>query len=117
MGKGTRRFGGDGREHANDFTNTNVAFTARARAKDIPIITSASDEASVDILKLAGSSFVLRLEEMIGQSFARRTLGGDAKSHVIGEFDELLIAEATAHGYTSGRKNIAGKQGCARLRE
>jgi Trk K+ transport system NAD-binding subunit len=82
---------------ASDVTNTNVAFTVRGLAKDLPIITSASDEASVDILKLAGSSFVLRLEDMIGQSFARRTVGGDAMSHVIGRFDDLLIAEATAH--------------------
>ena len=82
---------------ASDVTNTNVAFTVRGLATDLPIITSASDEASVDILYLAGSSFVLRLEEMIGQSFALRTLGGDTMSHVIGQFDELLIAEATTH--------------------
>ncbi|MEE8526018.1 MAG: NAD-binding protein [Thermoanaerobaculia bacterium] len=82
---------------ASDVTNTSVAFTVRGLAKDLPIITSARDEASVDILKLAGSSFVLRLEEVLGQSFARRTVGGDAMSHVIGQFDDLLIAEATAH--------------------
>jgi Trk K+ transport system NAD-binding subunit len=82
---------------ASDVINTNVAFTVRALAKDVPIITTADDEASVDILKLAGSSFVLRLDEMIGQSFARRAVGGDAMSHVIGHFDEVLIAEATAH--------------------
>jgi Trk K+ transport system NAD-binding subunit len=82
---------------ASDVTNTNVAFTVRVLAKDLPIITSASDEASVDILKLAGSSVVLRPEQMIGESFALRTLGGDTMSHVIGEFDKLLIAEATAH--------------------
>lgn len=82
---------------SSDFTNTNVAFTVRGLAKEVPIITSADDEASVDILKLAGSSFVLRLPQLTGQSFARRTLGGDAKSHIIGKFDKLLIAEATAH--------------------
>ena len=81
----------------SDIQNTSVAFTVREIAKHVPIVTSASDEASVDILELAGSSYVLRLEEIIGQSFARRTLGGDAKSHVIGKFDQLLIAEATAH--------------------
>jgi Trk K+ transport system NAD-binding subunit len=93
-----------------------VAFTAQALAKDVPIITSASDEASVDILGLAGSSFVLRLEEMIGQSFSRRTVGGDAMSHVIGEFDDLLIAEATAHrtplvGKTLGESKLREKVG------
>ena len=82
----------------SDVTNTNVAFTVRGLAKELPIITSASDEASVDIMKLAGSNFVLRLEERIGQAFARRTVGGDAMSHVIGQFDELMIAEATTRG-------------------
>jgi len=82
---------------ASDVTNTAVSFTIRGVAKDVPIVTSAGDEASVDVLELAGSTVVLRLEEMIGQSFARRTVGGDAVSHVIGRFDDLLIAEATAH--------------------
>ena len=89
---------------APDITNTSVAFTVRGVAEDLPIIASAQHEASVDILKLAGSTEVMRLEEMIGQSFARRIVGGDAMSHVIGEFDELLIAEAGAH-----RTPIVGK--------
>ncbi|RMH15210.1 MAG: potassium channel protein [Acidobacteria bacterium] len=82
---------------ASDVRNTSVAFTVRELAPELPVITTARDEASVDILKLAGSTTVLRLEEMIGRSFARRTVGGDAMSHVIGQFDDLLIAEATAH--------------------
>jgi voltage-gated potassium channel len=82
---------------ASDFANTNVAFTVRGLVDDLRIITTASDEASAKILKLAGSNVVLRLEEMIGQSFARRTVGGDAMSHAIGQFDDLVIAEATAH--------------------
>ncbi len=106
---------------ARDVTNTSVAFTVRGLTEhggsehggseqggsehggseqesreELPIVVSAKDEASVDILKLAGSSLVLRLEEMIGQAFARR-VGVDATAHVIGEFDGLLIAEATAH--------------------
>ncbi|MBW2542822.1 MAG: NAD-binding protein [Deltaproteobacteria bacterium] len=80
-----------------DFANSNVAFTVRGLVEKLPIITTASDEASIDILKLAGSTAVLRLEEMIGQSFARRTVGGDAMSHAIGQFGDLVIAEATAH--------------------
>ena len=98
---------------ASDVTNTHVAFTVQGLAKETPIITSASDEASVDILKLAGSSLVLRLEEVIGQSFARRTVGGDAMSHVIGQFDDLLIAEANAHCTPLVGKTLAE----SRLRE
>jgi Trk K+ transport system NAD-binding subunit len=79
-----------------DVTNTNVAFTVRGVADNVPIVTSASDEASVDIQKLSGSSHVMRLEKMMGQGFARRAMGGDAVTHVIGRFDEVLIAEANA---------------------
>ncbi|MBD3256798.1 potassium channel protein [candidate division GN15 bacterium] len=82
---------------ASDVTNTNVAFTVRELAKDLPIITSVREEASVDILGLAGSNHVLQFQQMIGQSFSVRTLGGDSKAHVIGQFDKLLIAEAAAH--------------------
>jgi len=83
---------------ANDYANTNVASTVRAISKNVPIITTASDEDSVDILMLAGSQHVVRLDEMIAQAFARRTIGGDAMAHTIGRFDRLLIAEAMAHG-------------------
>jgi len=82
---------------ANDFKNTNVTFTVRAVSKEIPIITTAHDEPSVDILKRAGSTDVLRLEELMGQAFANRTLGGDAQAHIIGRFGNLLIAEANAN--------------------
>lgn len=82
---------------ATDVINTSVAFTVRQAATQVPIVTLASDVASVDIMKLAGSNFVIRLEDIMGQSFARRSVGGDAVSHTIGQFDELLIAEASAH--------------------
>ncbi|MFG0320506.1 MAG: potassium channel family protein [Planctomycetota bacterium JB042] len=80
----------------NDVTNTHVAFTVREIAERVPIVSTATHQDSVDVQMLAGSKSVLRLEEMIGQSFSRRMLGGDALAHVIGRFDEILIAEATA---------------------
>jgi Trk K+ transport system NAD-binding subunit len=89
---------------ASDTVNTNVAFNVRGVCESVPIAATASDEASVDILELAGSNEVLRLEEMLGQSFARRTMGGDAVAHVMGQFGELMIAEATAR-----RTPLAGK--------
>jgi Trk K+ transport system NAD-binding subunit len=62
------------------------------------IVATAEQPESVDILELAGSSRVLQLAEMMGQALARRVIGRDAKSHVIGRFGELLIAEAVAAG-------------------
>ncbi|QEG39078.1 potassium channel family protein [Roseimaritima ulvae] len=81
-----------------DVANTNVAFTAREIAEQVPIVATATDVASVDILELAGCTRVLELAEMMGRSLARRVIGRDAKTHVIGQFDELLIAEASAAG-------------------
>lgn len=80
----------------SDTANTNIAFTVREISDSVPIVATASFEASIDILELAGCNRVLHLGEMLGQSLARRVLGRDAKSHVIGEFEELLIAEAAA---------------------
>ena len=82
----------------NDMVNTNVASTVRGVSDKVPIIASARDEASIDILKLAGSTHVLRLDEMMGLSLARRTIGSDAMAHVIGEIENLLIAEANVAG-------------------
>ncbi len=98
---------------ASDVTNTNVAHTVRGVAKEVPVITTADHEDAVDVLELAGSNLVLRLEVMMGQSFARRKVGGDAMSHVIGQFDDLLIAEATAHRTPLVGKTLAE----SRLRE
>jgi voltage-gated potassium channel len=92
---------------ANDFANTNIAFTVRELSETIPIITTSNSAASVDILELAGSTHVLQLGEMMGQSLARRTIGGDARAHVIGRFEQLLIAEATAAGTPLVGKNLA----------
>lgn len=82
----------------SDTMNTNIAFTAREICDSIPIVTIANSPDSVDILKLAGSDNVLQLGVMMGQSLARRTLGGNARVHVIGRFDQLVIGEAPATG-------------------
>jgi len=81
-----------------DVVNTNVAFTAREVSADVRIVATAQADGSVDILELAGCNRVFRLAEMIGQSLARRVLGRDAKTHEIGQFDSLVIAEASAAG-------------------
>ncbi|CAN5861659.1 potassium channel protein [soil metagenome] len=83
---------------STDVINTNVAFTVRGLSKDVQIITTCSFEASADIMELAGSNHVLRLGEMMGEFLSRRANGGDACAHVIGQFGELQIAEATVSG-------------------
>jgi Trk K+ transport system NAD-binding subunit len=82
----------------SDIVNTNVVATVRGISETVHIIATATDPASIDILELAGSTHVLRLDEMMGQFLARRTTGGDAMAHKIGQFDSLLIAEANVAG-------------------
>ncbi|MBX3447905.1 MAG: NAD-binding protein [Planctomycetaceae bacterium] len=81
-----------------DTTNTNIAFTVREISSSVTIVATASTDASVDILELAGCNQVLKLAEMLGQALARRVLGRDARSLVVGQFGNLLIAEAAAAG-------------------
>lgn len=80
----------------SDTANTNIVFTVREISPTVSIVSTASFLASVDILELAGSTQVLQLGEMLGQALARRVLGRDARSHVVGSFGDLMIAEAAA---------------------
>jgi Trk K+ transport system NAD-binding subunit len=79
---------------ADDFMNSNIAFTVREVSETVPIVSFARAPESVDVLELAGSTHVLQLTEMLGRSLARRTVAGDSRTNVIGRFGELLIAEA-----------------------
>ncbi|MFN2372757.1 MAG: TrkA family potassium uptake protein [Cyclonatronaceae bacterium] len=80
----------------NDMANTNITFTVREYNPDVKIVSTAASSDSVDILKLAGANHVLQMGEVLGRSLARRTLGGNARVHVIGHMDELVIGEAVA---------------------
>jgi voltage-gated potassium channel len=88
----------------NDMVNTNIASTVREISETVPIMTVANHRASVDILQLAGSNHVLQLGEMLGQALSRRVSGGDTMAHVIGQFDELVFAEAPV-----GQTSLAGQ--------
>lgn len=81
-----------------DTNNTNITFTVREFSPDVKIVATASSSDSVDILQMAGANHVLQMGEVLGRSLARRTLGGNARVHVIGHIDKLVIGEATVQG-------------------
>ncbi len=91
----------------SDVVNTNVAFTVRELSPDVPIVVTANSEDAIDILKLAGSSKVIQLAEIMGQALARRITGVDARAHIIGEVRGILLAEATAAGTPLVGKTLA----------
>ncbi|MEL6891372.1 MAG: NAD-binding protein [Actinomycetota bacterium] len=97
----------------NDQTNTNIAFTVREIAPDVAIVASANSPAAVDILEIAGADHVVQLGEVLGDAMAARALGLGGRSHSIGSFAGLQIAEAGAIGTDLVDRTLAE----ARLRE
>lgn len=92
---------------ASDTTNSNVVFTVREISPRVPIVATANRPASVDILELAGADQVLQLGVMLGDELAGRILGPDAKSHAVGGFGDLLIAEAGVRGTAMVGRTLA----------
>jgi voltage-gated potassium channel len=90
-----------------DEINTNIAFTVRELNEHIPIITTADSPNSVDILQMAGSTKVLQIYDMLGRSLAAWTLGGDCRSTIISQLDELILAQSHASGTPLVGKTLA----------
>lgn len=79
-----------------DVINTSVAFTVRGMSADIPVFATAREPAASEILKLAGCTRVLDLTELMANALARRAIGGQKFTHVVGRIDDLVIAEVDA---------------------
>ncbi len=100
----------------DEVSNTSVAVTVRAVTDSVPIVALARRSSAVSVLKLSGCTRVLELGEMMGRALARRASGGTKICHVVGRFDELLIAEANAGetplaGKTLGESNVRSEAG------
>jgi voltage-gated potassium channel len=94
----------------SDVINTNAAFTARELSESVPIVATATSDAARDLLELAGATFVLRQEVMMGSALARRVSIRDSDARVIGRLGELLIAEASAYGTPLPGNTIGGSE-------
>ncbi|MDA0274510.1 MAG: potassium channel family protein, partial [Actinobacteria bacterium] len=90
----------------SDVINTNITFTLREVAPDIPVIATAASPASVDILELAGASFVVELGVVLGKMIAQRVLGSDATDHIVGIVSGISIAEVGVPGPKVAVKTI-----------
>jgi voltage-gated potassium channel len=98
-----------------DTTNSNITFTVREFDATVPIVVTATTDASVDVLTLAGADRVLQLGVLLGDAMARRVLG-TAHSHIVGAIDDLLVAEASAGitplaGHTLGELDLRERCG------
>jgi Trk K+ transport system NAD-binding subunit len=91
-----------------DEINTNIASTVRELNERVPIITTADSVYSEDILEMAGSTRVLQLYDLLGRTLATWTVGGDCRSNIISQFDELILAESPAIGTPLVGKTLPG---------
>ena len=80
----------------DDFLSTNIIYTIREICPGVVTVTNADREESTDILQLAGSTHVLQVNRMLGRALARRIYGVSMTANVVGRFDQLIIAEASA---------------------
>lgn len=81
----------------SDASNTNVVLTVRAIAPDVPIIATADEEDSVDLLELSGATHVLAVKQRLGEQLANRVNAGHAEVHQLGQYRNLVIGEFPVH--------------------
>lgn len=81
----------------SDTVNSNLSNTVRELDEDVVIVATADSPDSIDLLKMAGCDHVIRMGDMLGRALSRRTIGQDSRVHVIGRFDQLIVAEAMAY--------------------
>ncbi|WP_092224500.1 potassium channel family protein [Desulforhopalus singaporensis] len=88
----------------DDLINTNISFTVREISEHVPIVSTADNEHSLDILKFPGNTQVFQFMKMLGESLAERTQGFGSATTRVSNFDKLLIGEISAK-----RTSLAGK--------
>lgn len=81
----------------SDTVNSNIANTVRELDENVVIVATVDSPDSIDLLKMAGCNHVIRMGDMLGRALSRRTIGQDSRVHVIGRFDQLIVAEAMAY--------------------
>lgn len=84
----------------SDIVNTSVAFTVRGITDKTPVVSTVREEDSIEILQLAGCGSVLNITKLVAEGLARRANGGHQFSHVIGQIDDLCIAEVDSNRTT-----------------
>lgn len=83
---------------SSDPINTNIVFVVRQVSENVPIVSLSNVAESGDILKLAGSTEVFDIGDLVGKSLARSSSNEGSGAHVMGKIEDLRIVEALASG-------------------
>ncbi len=89
-----------------DTENTKIILTIRYIAPDVPIVVIANEEEAIHVLELSGANHVLPVKKWLGSQLANRVNAQHAKSHPIGQYEDLLIAELAVHNTPLVHKTI-----------
>jgi voltage-gated potassium channel len=81
----------------SDTENTKIILSIRHLSQHVPVIAIANEDESVDVMELSGANQVLPVKRWLGEQLANRIDAQHAKSHPIGEYEDLLIAELAVH--------------------
>lgn len=90
-----------------DAANTNIILTVREICPSVPIIATAENLESKDLLELAGATNVLSLKQRLGEQLANRVESTASSVHVIGSFKSLLIGEFPVFGTALAGQTLA----------
>ena len=98
----------------DDLISTNISFTIRQVSQDVPIVTNANHEHSIDILEFSGNISVYEFMKMLGESLSKSAYGVGHGANIIGRFDDLLISELPAR-YTGIEGKTLAQTGIRQL--
>jgi len=90
----------------DDLINTSIAFTVREITDKVPIITTADQVHSLDVLEFPGNMCVFQFTDMLGKALAKRTLGLGKSLNIVSSFDKLHIAEISVMQTSLGEKKL-----------
>ena len=83
-----------------DVRNTNVAFTLREFAQQVPMVACAEKHDSLDILRMAGCTHVFQFQKSLGRALTRRVMTGKLRVSQLAAFGPLIITEASVRQTT-----------------
>ena len=89
-----------------DTNNANAILTIREVAPDIPIVSLAQYDHSVDVLELSGANHVLPLKRWLGEQLANRACGNQSHLSEIGTFENLSIVELPVYRSSLVNKTV-----------
>ncbi|MBM9518443.1 NAD-binding protein [Desulforhopalus vacuolatus] len=90
----------------DDLTNTSAAFTVREVTQDVPMVLSATEENSLDILNFPVKVHVFLFHQILGRRLAERTVGLGRPINIVSQIDELVLGEISASQTTLAGRSL-----------